>query len=176
MSRNKQEYRVGIGASSMLMIFIVLCLTTLAILALSSARTDSAMTDRNIKIVGDYYAAVNEAQSAIAQIDGSISAIREAALDEAQYMQMLEGLSIDGYQITHSDGRLLSFSIGAGNDSMVDVTLQAAAFGEMGERYRVLRHTLTYIDNWEFETDLKLFTGEAAAGVQGSDDIEFILD
>lgn len=176
MSGNKQEYRVGIGTSSMLMIFIVLCLTTLAILALSSARTDSAMTDRNIKIVEDYYAAVNEAQSAIAQIDGSLLAIGKVAQDEAQYNKMLEDLDIDGFQITYLDDRLLSFSIDAGNDSTVDVVLKAAAFGEKGARYQILKHTLTYIDNWELEIDLKLFTDETMGDANFSDDIQFILD
>jgi len=169
MNANKQDYHVGIGAASMLMIIIILCLTTLAILALSSARTDRALTERNVAIVSDYYTAVNKAQSSIAVIDENLRGIRAEATDEDKYAQFIETHSLmplgtDSQIMSRVEGRMLYLSIYAGNDSTLDVTLRAAAYEDTGPSYQVLKHSLSYIDNWEPENDLKLFTGEVTDG------------
>lgn len=157
--KNKQEYRVGIGATSMLMIFIVLCLTTLAILALSSARTDYSMTERNVEISLSYYGAVNEAQEVIARVDAALLALRADSVDEEAYWKAVEALSLDDVQLHHPNEEHLAFSVDAGNDSTVDVVLRVMPLSQANERYQIVKHTLRYIDNWEPENDLKLFTG-----------------
>lgn len=69
--KSKGEYRVGVGASSVLMILVVLAMTALGLLSLGSARQTEAQTKRNLQTTIDYYTAADSAQAAIARIDGA---------------------------------------------------------------------------------------------------------
>ncbi len=62
MRKTAQEFRIGTGASSILLVLVVLCLTVLGILAYSAARADNALTERNTEATERYYAAVAEAE------------------------------------------------------------------------------------------------------------------
>ena len=57
-SRNK----VSIGASSLILIFIVLCMATFGLLSLSSAQGDLKLASRNAEAVTGYYEADNKGQ------------------------------------------------------------------------------------------------------------------
>lgn len=58
MKRDKQQSSfVNIGSSSLLIIFLVLCLATFAILSLSSARSDYSFSERLAGHKTEYYEA-----------------------------------------------------------------------------------------------------------------------
>jgi hypothetical protein len=60
--RTKRQFGVGIGASSLLVVFVVLCLTTFAALSLVSARADRSLAQRSAQASQAYYAADLEAE------------------------------------------------------------------------------------------------------------------
>lgn len=64
-SRNK----VSIGASSLILIFIVLCMATFGLLSLSSAQGDFKLASRNGEAVKGYYEADNKGQRWLKDID-----------------------------------------------------------------------------------------------------------
>lgn len=74
MKREKADYRIGVGASSVLMILVVLALTTLSLLAFGSARNIEALTRRNVEMTCAYYEAEARTQEQLMRID-------QAALD-----------------------------------------------------------------------------------------------
>lgn len=200
MSRKKAEYRMGTGATSMLMIFIVLCLTTLSILSYSTAKSDLAMTKRSLMMVETYYEAANRAQQIIAEIDAQNVKIRkdtlEAALKEAEeayaqfesversyieeaaleisgrmYAQAAEQIKVEGVDTTFTEGKYLSFSVDAGHDRLVRVILELLPPGDP-ERYRIICHNLVFIDNWELESEFELFQAPDMAMDEGEDQSE----
>ena len=57
MKDKQQSYFVNIGSSSLLVIFLVLCLATFAILTLSSARSDHSFSERLAEHKKTYYEA-----------------------------------------------------------------------------------------------------------------------
>ena len=61
--------RMGVGASSILFILVILSLTLFAVLSFVQARSDAALTNRSAQSVEAYYEADARAQQAIAQID-----------------------------------------------------------------------------------------------------------
>ncbi|MEA4999990.1 MAG: hypothetical protein VB087_11435 [Candidatus Limiplasma sp.] len=65
----KAEYRVGVGASSILMILVVLSLAALSLLSLQAARTNAALTERNLRMTLAYYDAAAEVQRTLAAMD-----------------------------------------------------------------------------------------------------------
>ena len=64
--------RMGVGASSVLLILVVLSLTLFAVLSLVQARSDAALTDRTALSVNAYYDADARAQQVLALIDDAL--------------------------------------------------------------------------------------------------------
>lgn len=64
-SRNK----VNIGASSLILIFIVLCMATFGLLSLSSAQGELNLARRNAESVKGYYEADNKGQQWLKKVD-----------------------------------------------------------------------------------------------------------
>lgn len=74
MKQQKPSYRLGVGASSIIMIFVVLILTTLGVLAFASARSDLSLTARRQVQVSAYYEANDQAQRLLAWVDEALAA------------------------------------------------------------------------------------------------------
>lgn len=63
----KQESAYGLGIISIFLIFAVLCLTVFATLAVSSARADLRLSEKNADYVQKYYAATAQCASFVRQ-------------------------------------------------------------------------------------------------------------
>lgn len=74
----------NIGASSLLVIFLILCLVTFAILTLTSARSDEQFARRLADRKSDYYAACNTAENYLDAIDAIIGKATADTLDFAE--------------------------------------------------------------------------------------------
>lgn len=88
--KNKESTPFGTGMSSLLMIFVVLCLTVFGVLAYMTARADDRLTQRSAEMVQAYYQADAAAEEALAQLDAALLELEpEAALESA-------GFTVDG--------------------------------------------------------------------------------
>lgn len=63
----------NIGASSLLVIFLILCLVTFAILTLTSAKSDADFAEKLAHHKTNYYAACNTAESTLDKIDAILA-------------------------------------------------------------------------------------------------------
>lgn len=63
----------SIGASSLLVIFLILCLVTFAILTLTSAKSDADFAEKLAHHKTNYYAACNTAESTLNEIDAVLA-------------------------------------------------------------------------------------------------------
>ena len=63
----------NIGASSLLVIFLILCLVTFAILTLTSAKSDAVFAEKLAHHKMNYYAACNTAESTLDEIDAILA-------------------------------------------------------------------------------------------------------
>lgn len=63
----------NIGASSLLVIFLILCLVTFAILTLTSAKSDADFAEKLAHHKMNYYAACNTAESTMDEIDAILA-------------------------------------------------------------------------------------------------------
>lgn len=116
--RSKQFSFINIGLSSLLVIFLVLCLTTFSLLSLSSAKSDYSQSRKLADHRSDYYSASSEAEITVSRIDSvleDISAGYGSSNYKATLEKELEGLSADIVSLTletSSDGNLeISFEI-----------------------------------------------------------------
>lgn len=76
MASQEIRRKANIGSSTLIVIFIVLCLATFSLLSLGNAKSDSLLSDRNGDAVKEYYRADSLGNEFLRQLDTSI---RQAA-------------------------------------------------------------------------------------------------
>lgn len=79
----KGNVHLGVGASSILMIFVVLCLTTFGILSYVTANADKKISTKNAETVENYYAGTALAEQKLQKIDTALLSAREDAAKAA---------------------------------------------------------------------------------------------
>jgi hypothetical protein len=75
---------LSVGTSSILVIFVLLCLTTFATLSMVSANADYKLTERAAEAVSDYYAADTAAEELLAGITAELE-VFSGAVSGAEY-------------------------------------------------------------------------------------------
>lgn len=174
------EYRIGPGASSLLMIFVALCMTTVGVLTLISALADTRLTERSQDQVTAYYDASVEAQRSIGAIDASLQAFRLASPDVDSYRDAVLSLSQEAPDLsvqTDGEGKVASvhFDQPMAGDFAIHVILRVPIALE-GPRYELFSHEMAKTSVWQPDETLDVFQdpdapmGLAAMGL--SDDME----
>lgn len=87
MSKNdkKRTFGTGIGSSSILIIFVILCLVSFATLSIVSANADFKLSRKVADRTTAYYAACNQAEATLARLDQTLSSVYETSVDEEDY-------------------------------------------------------------------------------------------
>lgn len=117
-------HRAGPGASTVLLILLVMCLAMLGALSLSVARNDLAVTHRAIEAENAYY----QAQKAVAR--------KLAALDEAIINAGEDLSAVEGWQ---QETGLISFDTPVDEFRSIRLTLRPLASGSE-QRYRIIEN------------------------------------
>lgn len=105
----KREFRVNIGTSSILLIFVVLCLVSFATLSIVSANADYKLSKKVADRTYSYYEAANQAESYIANIDKTLQSVYASSESEEAYFSIV-GRS-KSYLIPISDLQSLSIKL-----------------------------------------------------------------
>lgn len=79
------EFHVNVGSSSILLIFVILCLISFATLSIVSANADAKLSSRVVERTTAYYEACNQAQADITSLDDTLAAIYADSFDEEEY-------------------------------------------------------------------------------------------
>lgn len=79
------EFHINVGSSSILLIFVILCLISFATLSIVSANADAKLSNRVVERTSAYYEACNRAQADIANMDNTLAAIYDDSFDEDEY-------------------------------------------------------------------------------------------
>ena len=72
MAKNETKHNANIGTSSLILIFIVLCLVTFGLLSLSNAKSDWNLAEKNKDAVTVYYEADAAGEEFVAMVDGIV--------------------------------------------------------------------------------------------------------
>lgn len=79
------EFHINVGSSSILLIFVILCLISFATLSIVSANADAKLSAKVVERTTAYYEACNKAQEDIASMDNTLQAIYADSFDEEEY-------------------------------------------------------------------------------------------
>lgn len=110
-SKNYSEvHRAGPGASTVLMILLVMCLAMLGALSLSVARNDLAITCRALTAEADYYGAQSQSARRLAEIDAILAFggdIADLEGDQPSSGLITFDVPVDDYRILRTTLRIV---------------------------------------------------------------------
>lgn len=139
MRKNKQGMSVGVV--SLITIFVVFLLASLAVLSLSTASANTRMAEKALEQQTDYYAADAKAQETLAQIDG---VLQRTGAD----VQALEDLG-KGITYDPADG-IIRFETEINDTTVLQSALQAE-----GNRYTILVWQAVSGKDWQTDEPIK---------------------
>lgn len=152
----------SIGSSSLLVVFLILCLVTFAILSLSSAKSDYSLTERLAKHKSDYYEACAQAETILDSID---QRLEETWLSETmsleEYLDVLnQELLTDSStpcSMSTEDGvPIISYQIPVDYRQTLFVKLQVTDPQNSQNYYKILTWQLAPSNTWEGDDTLNL--------------------
>lgn len=109
--RHKSPHRFGLnaGSASILLIFVILCLVSFAVLSIVSANADRRLSEKLLAGTTAYYEACNQAEKALSATDRTLVSLYESSTSQEEYFKAV-GHS-KSYAIPISDVQTLEVSI-----------------------------------------------------------------
>lgn len=146
MARKRVISGIQIGMSSLMLIFVVLCLTVFSILSLMSAMSDMRLSEKTLAASQAYYKADSIAEEKLRDIDGM--------LQSPGYILELGDLyePINGhvhYEVPINEGQSLRVEL---------ELINSAIYGE--KRYNILKWQEVNKEENDIENSLPVWTGE----------------
>ncbi|MCH4190830.1 MAG: hypothetical protein LKF52_00870 [Butyrivibrio sp.] len=88
------KYSMPTGTSSVLLIFMTLCLISFATLSFVNAKADLRLSQKLAVHTTDYYHAVNKAEAFVAASDALLQTVLSDASDSSDYLRRAEKLQL----------------------------------------------------------------------------------
>ena len=107
--RSKRRFGMNLGSSSILLIFVILCLVSFAALSIVSANADHRLSRRILERTSAYYDACSQAEEALAAVDRTLYNIYNSSSSEEEYFSTAGRAK--SYTIPISDLQTLEVSI-----------------------------------------------------------------
>ena len=150
------------GTSTLLLIFVSLCLLTFAVLSLLSARADKNLSQKTADRTTAYYEACNQAEDQIGEIDGILEKIWKDTEGEEAYFQEIETYFENVENSDQESGdpayswdmasRTLSFSVTLTDAQILSVSLAIPYPEEGGTFYTVTSWKTVNTADWTPDT------------------------
>lgn len=139
--KNNVKMGISIGGPTIIMIFVVLCMTTLGTLSLVTANADYKLTQKTVDSTAAYYAADNQGELFLSQVD--------AIANQASAVELL-GKIPETTAIKNSDGSLFITHIIKVSDAQ-KLLIEISASSAADERYTINTWKVVNKDYWRYE-------------------------
>lgn len=124
----------AVGASSLLVVFAVVCLTVFSMLCISTVLSEERLAEASLKSVTDYYAADCEAEQILARLRAG-----------------------ETPENVLRDGNVYSYSCGISDTQILCVSVRLTE-----DRYEILRWQVVPADHWQADDKLPVYTHGSA--------------
>ncbi len=148
---------IGVGAVSMLMIFVLVCLIVFAALSILSANADYSLTKRTAKSLSDYYNADISAQEKLAEIDSKLNIMMDSADSETNYLTqcqslptMINWIKVEKKTDLNSSVQLvLRYSVTVNDRQALSIALiPSFVNADQKKRYQIIEWQLVNTEEW----------------------------
>ena len=94
MAGQTSKHKINIGLTSLILIFIILCMATFSLLSLSSARGDQSLAARSARAVTEYYRADAEGEKWLKQADAILQKeMTKKAMDQEEIQALAKKMA-----------------------------------------------------------------------------------
>lgn len=164
----KKKSRIGlnIGTSSILLVFVLLCMVTFAALSFVSANADFKLSQSLATRTTRYYTASNTAEGQLSDMADELSGIYENAADLQAYKIQLQEAFVNTPDITFTPGTddktcgTLQWQVKFTDTQVLDVMLTLNNPYANEDLFDVSRWKVIQTSAWEGDSSLKLYDGE----------------
>lgn len=149
---------INIGSSSLLVIFLALCLSTFSVLAVSSARSDYTFSKKAADQRLAYYEASNTAEEMLADLDVWIQAARidSFAVSSTKGFTFALAARLDNEYTYDTVNQLIFFSVPMTDTRILSVTVRVEP-RESVRRYTVTRWSAENTADWSADDTMELY-------------------
>lgn len=158
--KDKHQLPIGIGISSILLIFVILCLLTFAVLSLVSANADYKLVKKNIAHTHEVYEAENSANELMDKIDSILKSTYQSS-DSSNYLKQVQQnlTSLDGISFPSKDQ--IAYEVKVNEHQTLQVVLLLNSEIKKGDSfYQIETWKLINTQTWEADDTLPVYTGD----------------
>lgn len=162
-SRKKQSSFSSIGITSLVLIFVMLCLLTFSVLSLVTARADLRLSQKNAERTSAYYDAENRANDVLLSVISCIEEYKDSPDASVFYQKLRERLDgQNGILFTGADS--LEYEVLLDKEQLLSVSLEISyETYDDGSHYRILAWNTVSTHEWESDGGLPLLDKEAVS-------------
>ena len=162
-SRKKQSSFSSIGITSLVLIFVMLCLLTFSVLSLVTARADLRLSQKNAERTSAYYDAENRANDVLLSVISCIEEYKDSPDASVFYQKLRERLDgQNGILFTGADS--LEYEVLLDKEQLLSVSLEISyETYDDGSHYRILAWNTVSTHEWESGGSLPLLDKEAVS-------------
>ena len=162
-SRKKQSSFSSIGITSLVLIFVMLCLLTFSVLSLVTARADLRLSQKNAERTSAYYDAENRANDVLLSVISCIEEYKDSPDASVFYQKLRERLDgQNGILFTGADS--LEYEVLLDKEQLLSVSLEISwERCDGGSRCRSLAWNTVSTHEWESDGSLPLLDKEAVS-------------
>ena len=162
-SRKKQSSFSSIGITSLVLIFVMLCLLTFSVLSLVTARADLRLSQKNAERTSAYYDAENRANDILLSVISCIEEYKDSPDASVFYQKLRERLDgQNGILFTGADS--LEYEVLLDKEQLLSVSLEISyETYDDGSHYRILAWNTVSTHEWESDGSLLLLDKEAVS-------------
>lgn len=161
--KRKSFPAINIGTVTLMMVFIILCMITLAALTLSSSIREAGLKTKTADRLTEYYTASNQAEELLAQADAACALAYEASGGKKEYFSFVEqNLTAEEFEILREENSLrVSYRISVNDFQALDVLIDILPYQQAKDNptdafYRILSWKVVGTDAWEGDNTLHL--------------------
>lgn len=153
------------GTSTLLLIFVSLCLLTFAVLSFLSARADQNLSRKTAERTSAYYEACNQAEDRLGETDQMLEKIWQETANEKAYFQAIretfEDMDFD------EESRMLSFSVPLTDTQVLTVTLKLRTPESGSTFYTISGWKTVNTAGWTADTRQNVYVQTESADAEG---------
>lgn len=161
MNRNKsQKSIISTGTTSIVLIFVMLCLLTFSVLSLTSAQANLRLSRLSADRTTDYYNAENAANDILIWINGELNAACQRSVnDDDFYVQARHALEDESEIFFDDESGTLSYQVPLGENQVlaVELSLSYTALSN-GRHYAIESWQAVSAYDWSPDDTLNLMT------------------
>lgn len=161
MAKQEIKYRANIGGSSLILIFIVMCLVTFGILSLTTAKNQWNLAERNAQAVKEYYRADGEGEAFYRLVEETAAFSRSSFSEEERQKAFFKEELKERYR-EEEDVAAEVIAMERGQALLVELR---PAFGSRTET-EVLKWKVIQTEDYEIDRFMPIWSGKADEGVK----------